>query len=111
MSTTNHDARPTLAPAVTTVLDELRRGVRRYVWFEGCAAAGVWLGAAFWCTLGLDWFFEPSTVVREILLAGVLFVLAGVLVQLIGRRAFVRIPTPTPRRCWNAVSRSLATAS
>lgn len=91
MATNVANDRPTLAPTVQTVLGALRHRIRQYVWLEGCATAVTWLGVAFWGTLAVDWFFEPSVVVRGILLAGVVIVLAGVLVQLIGRRAFVRI--------------------
>ncbi len=88
--TTAHD-RPTLAPAVETLLDTLRRRIRQYIWLEGCAAAVAWLGAAFWLTLAADWFFEPPPAVRLVMLAAVAVVLAAVVVRLIGRRIFVRI--------------------
>lgn len=91
MATTAANDRPTLAPTVQTVLGALRRRIRQYVWLEGCATAVTWLGVAFWGTLALDWFFEPSAAVRGMMLTGVAVVLAGILVQLIGRRAFVRI--------------------
>ncbi len=87
----NLDDRPTLAPAVKTLLGELRRRIRQYVWLDGLAAAVAWLGAAFWVTLAADWFFEPSTAVRGVMLAVVAAVLAVVVVRLIGRRAFVRV--------------------
>ena len=82
---------PMLAPAVETLLGTLRRRIRQYIWLEGCAAAVAWLGVAFWVTLAADWFFEPSTAVRVVMLAAVAAVLAAVLVRLIGRRVFVRI--------------------
>ncbi len=82
---------PTLAPAIAAVLAAVRRRLRRYVWLEGCARAVAWLGVAFWATLAVDWLFEPTAAVRGILLAAVATVLAAVLLQLIGRRAFVRI--------------------
>ncbi len=56
--------RPTLAPAVETLLGTLRRRIRQYIWLEGCAAAVAWLGVAFWLTLAADWFFEPPPAVR-----------------------------------------------
>ncbi len=83
--------RPTLAPAVSTVLDALRRRIRRYIWLEGISASIAWLGVAFWTTLAVDWFFEPPTVVRGMMLLGILAGLAAVVFQLIGRRIFVRI--------------------
>ncbi len=91
MSNAQPDDRTTLTPAVKTALDALRRGVRRYVWLEGCAAALVWLGAAFWGTLIVDWFFEPSVVVRVVMLVAVGVILAAILIQWIGRRTFVPI--------------------
>ena len=69
----------------------MRRRIRQYVWLDGLAAAVAWLGVAFWLTLAADWFFEPSTAVRGVMLALVVLVLAAVAVRLIGRRAFVRI--------------------
>ncbi len=91
MATANLDDRPRLAPAVESLLGTLRRRIRQYVWLEGCAAAVAWLGAAFWATLAVDWLFEPPPAVRAVILAAVAVVLAAVLIQLIGRRAFVRI--------------------
>jgi hypothetical protein len=91
MATANPDDRVTLAPAVTSLLGALRRRIRRYVWLEGFAAAVAWLGAAFWATLAVDWFFEPPPEVRAVLLGAIGIVLVAVLVQLIGRRAFVPI--------------------
>ena len=73
------------------VLGTLRRRIRQYVWLEGAAAAVAWLGVAFWATLAVDWFFEPPVAVRGAMLAAVVVVLAAVVLQLIGRRAFVRI--------------------
>ena len=91
MSLTSSSDRPTLAPAVSTVLDSLRRRIRRYIWLEGIGASIAWLGVAFWATLAVDWFFEPPAAVRGIMLFGIVVGLAAVVVQLIGRRIFVRI--------------------
>lgn len=91
MSTGASDNRPKLAPAVETLLGALRRRIHQYIWLEGCAAAVAWLGAAFWFTLAADWFFEPSTVVRGMMLAAVAAVFAAVVFRLIGRRIFVPI--------------------
>jgi hypothetical protein len=91
MSTLERNDRPTLAPAVKTVLDDLRRRIRRYVWLEGVAGAILWLGAAFWITLAVDWFFEPPVWMRASILAIVGIVLAVIVVQRIVRRIFVRI--------------------
>ena len=87
----NPDDRPTIAPAVKSLLHGLRRRIRQYVWLEGCAAAVAWLGAAFWATLAADWLFEPVPAVRGIMLLAVAAVLAVVLLRWIGRRAFVPI--------------------
>lgn len=83
--------RPTLSPAVETLLGTLRRRIREYIWLEGCAAAVAWLGVAFWATLAADWFFEPSSTARIVMLAAVGVILIVVLVRLIGRRIFVPI--------------------
>jgi hypothetical protein len=89
MSTVRTDDRPQLAPAVKTALGTLRRRIRQYVWQEGGAVAAAWLGAAFWTTLGIDWFFEPPAPVRAAILAVVGLVFATVVWQRIVRRAFV----------------------
>jgi hypothetical protein len=91
MSTIDIDDRSLLAPAIVTGLRALRGRLRRYVWLEGLGAAVVWLGAAFWITLVVDWFFEPPVAVRAILLGVVALGWAAVVVHWIGRRAFVRI--------------------
>ena len=91
MATIDLDEPPMLAPAIAAVLGAVRRRLRRYVWLEGCGAAVAWLGVAFWATLAVDWLFEPTAAVRGIMLAAVVTVLAAVVLQLIGRRAFVRI--------------------
>ena len=54
-----------LAPAIQTILAHLRQRIRRYVCIEGLAAASVWLAAAFWMSLAIDWAFEPSRSVRH----------------------------------------------
>src|SRR5450830_1751679 len=91
MSSVLPDARPTLAPAVETLLGTLRRRIRQYIWLEGCVAGVAWLGLAFWATLATDWFFEPPAIVRAAMLAAVAAVLLAVLVRLIFRRVFVHI--------------------
>jgi len=89
MAATAIEDEPRIAPNVRTLLGALRRRIRQYVWVEGLATAVVWLGVAFWGSLAIDWLFEPPPMVRGVMLALVALVLAGVLVQLIGRRAFV----------------------
>jgi hypothetical protein len=91
MATIDIDDRSLLAPAIVAGLRALRRRLRRYVWLEGSGAAVAWLGAAFWATLVIDWFFEPPLAARAILLAIVALGWAAVVVHWIGRRAFVRI--------------------
>jgi len=80
---------PQLAASVQALLAGLRRKIRRYVWFEGLGAAAVWLGVAFWASLILDWFFEPSPRIRIALLAAASVVLAAIVVQQIVRRLVV----------------------
>ncbi|MBN2021437.1 MAG: hypothetical protein JW809_01465 [Pirellulales bacterium] len=82
---------PTLDPAVQAVLAGLRRRIRLYVWAQGLAAGVVCLGAAFWASLALDWFFEPVWPVRALALVAAALGLGGTLYQLIGRRAFARL--------------------
>ncbi len=85
------ETRPQLTPAVRTVLGALRGRIRWYVWVEGLTMAAAWLGAAFWLSLGIDWFFEPPAAVRGVLLGAIGLGLLSVLFYLIGRRAFVRL--------------------
>jgi hypothetical protein len=81
--------RPQLVPAVKTLLGAMRGRVRRYVWAEGIANSLAWLGAAFWISLAIDWFFEPPVLVRIIIFCAAVAVLAVILTRQIGRRAFV----------------------
>jgi len=53
-----------VSPTIRERLQRLRWWIRAYVSWEGLMAGLVWLGAAFWLTLVLDWFFEPSRQVR-----------------------------------------------
>ncbi|MHC4176489.1 MAG: DUF4175 family protein, partial [Planctomycetota bacterium] len=91
MATTAIDTEPKLTPAVRSLLGSLRRWIRVYVCLEGLATSATWLGVAFWASLAIDWFFEPPPWVRGVMLAAVVLVLAGVLVQLIVRRVFARL--------------------
>ncbi len=88
---TTAETRPTLAPHVLGRLGALRRRIRLYVWAEGLGSTVAWLGAAFWMTLAIDWFFEPPVRVRVTMLCVAAAVFAWVVVQLIVRRAFVRL--------------------
>lgn len=80
-----------LEPSIRSTLAALRGRIRRYVWIEGMALAIVWLGVAFWISLAVDWFFEPPALVRGLILAAVLVVFAGVVLQRVLRRAWVRL--------------------
>ncbi len=86
---TSLETRPELAPSVRMVLVGVRRRIRLYVWGEGIASALAWLGVAFWGSLAIDWFFEPSADVRLVMLAVVGMVFVGILLRLIAMRAFV----------------------
>ncbi len=91
MATINFDDQPLLAPAITAGLGALRRRLRQYVWLDGCGATVAWLGVAFWATLAIDWLFEPTAALRITMLAAIATVWVVMVVQWIGRRAFVRI--------------------
>ena len=86
-----HETPPPLPPAIRQQLAALRAGIRRYVWLEGLAAMAVWLGAAFWGSMAIDWIFEPPRPVRGAVLAAAGIGLAVVLFLFILRRAFVRL--------------------
>ena len=91
MATLEHESSPPLPPAICRQLDALRAGIRRYIWLEGLAAMAVWLGAAFWGSMAIDWIFEPPRLVRVAVLAAAGIGLAVVLFLFILRRAFVRL--------------------
>lgn len=57
-----------LDPAIASLLGRLRRRIRAYVWADGVAAVLVAVGASFWCSLVLDWTFEPPVGLRIFLL-------------------------------------------
>lgn len=82
---------PNLSFAVRTTLDALRRRIRLYVWAHGLAAAVACLGAAFWASLVLDWFFEPPVEFRLLLLIFATLGLGGLLFYFIIRRVFARL--------------------
>ena len=87
-----HDeSSPPLPPAIRQQLAALRARIRRYVWLEGLAAMAVWLGAAFWGSMAIDWCFEPPRPIRGAVLAAAGIGLAVVLFLFILRRAFVRL--------------------
>ena len=88
MATLEHEPLP---PAIRQQLNALRAGIRRYVWLEGLAAMAVWVGAAFWGSMALDWCFELPRPLRVAVLAVAGIGLAVVLFRFILRRAFVRL--------------------
>src|SRR5262245_28865682 len=64
-------------PEVPSVLRQLRARIKRYVVLEGSARVLVVLGVAFWLSLGVDWWLEPSGGVRKALLLATLAALAA----------------------------------
>jgi hypothetical protein len=90
MATALLEDRCELAPAITERLVLLRQRIRQYVWAEGVASVLAWLGAAFWISLGVDWFFEPPPALRILVLVVVAGVLATIIVRRIVRKVFVR---------------------
>ncbi|MCG8451251.1 MAG: hypothetical protein MI725_16920 [Pirellulales bacterium] len=70
----------------------LRWLVRLYVGLEGLAAVLLLLGAAFWLGLALDWIFEPSPIVRLVVLGAVLLATVYVAARFLVSRAVVRLP-------------------
>lgn len=63
---------------VYAMLGQLRGSIRRYVLIEGTATVLVWLGVAFWLSLGLDYLLELPFVVRLLIaVSGVTLVIAG----------------------------------
>ena len=80
-----------LAPTLESVLAQLRRSIRAYVWAEGIALLLIVLGLSFWFSLGFDWLFEPPAPLRVALLVAAGCVLVWVLFRFILRRAFVRL--------------------
>jgi hypothetical protein len=59
------------------VLRELKARIRRYVLLEGSARVVIVLGLAFWLSLGLDYWLEPSGGVRKAVLLAALSALAA----------------------------------
>jgi hypothetical protein len=91
MATLESETLPPLPPAVHQRLAALRARIRCYIWLEGLAATAVWLGAAFWGSMAIDWCFEPPRPLRGAILAAAGIGLALVLFRFILRRAFVRL--------------------
>lgn len=76
-------------PEVPAVLLELRSRIKRYVLLEGSARVLLVLGAAFWLSLALDYWLEPSAGVRQALLMATILALAVAFVWYVVLR-FVR---------------------
>src|SRR5262245_21610887 len=72
--------RSTVRPEVLDVLGRLRGRIRRYVALEGTAIVLVVVGAAFWVSLAIDYWFELTSPARAFLLA---VVMAGVAVAFV----------------------------
>lgn len=106
--------RPELPIAVTELLGKLRRQIRRYVWREGLAQTIAWLGIAFWATLAIDWFFEPSSRVRAAMLAAGIGGVLWIVVQRIVRRMMTPLRDSAMalllERCFPQFQESLLTA-
>ncbi len=71
---------------IRRTLAQLRSRIRWYVSFEGLGLAVLFIGLAFWATLGLDRFSELPLVVRVVLMAVVSLGFVAILVQMVGRR-------------------------
>jgi hypothetical protein len=85
---TQLEANPIRLPAaIDSLLDGLRRRVRAYAALEGLAVAVIWLAAAFWVGLLLDWLWEPDWGVRVCGWAIVAVGLVVIMYCLILRRA------------------------
>lgn len=91
MATEVTSTRRSLEPAIESLLGQLRRRIRAYVWADGLAAIVVWLGASFWVSLALDWFFEPPRPLRAFVLAAVVLGLIYVAARYLVSRLFVRL--------------------
>ena len=86
-----------LSPKVLSVLANLRRQIRWYVWAEGIALAVVWLGLTFWIALAIDYLpvlfglSELPWQARAVILVIISLVLGWILYQYVFRRAFVKL--------------------
>jgi hypothetical protein len=74
--------------AVLSLLDELRRRVRAYVWKQGLAVLAALVGLWFWFSLAFDWIFEPPTAFRVALLVALGLALIYAAWRYLLRRAF-----------------------
>ena len=86
-----NQSQPQLPAGVRAMLRALRWKIRRYIWLHGLALTVVWLGVAFWGSLGCDWFFEPSRNARVVLLVVVAVVLVWIVFKWILDRSFAKL--------------------
>ena len=93
-----HTEHPELGADVLSLLAQLRRRIRMYVWVEGLSLALLWLGTTFWIGLAIDYLpvlmgaSEMPRVPRLVLLAVIAAILAYVLYRWVFQRAFARLP-------------------
>src|SRR5215211_280983 len=86
-----------LSSDLQSLLAGLRWRIRLYIWAEGLALAGIWLGAMFWIGFGLDYLpvlmgaSEMPVAARAVLLAATGLALGHILYAWIGRRVFVQL--------------------
>ncbi len=78
-------------PAIATLLADLRRRIRLYVWSQGLSATVLLLAAGFWASLGLDLAFEPPPALRGAFLLMAAVAVAWLVYRSILRRAFVEL--------------------
>jgi hypothetical protein len=84
-----------LDPRIAALLARLRWRIRAYVWLEGLAVGGIWLGVTFWVALALDYLpvlvgaSEMPRAARAVVLVIITVVLAVILYRWVLRRVFV----------------------
>jgi hypothetical protein len=81
----------TRSPVIGSLLAQLRRRIRTYVWVQGIIALLVLLGVWFWASLAFDWVFEPPRELRIALLVVLGLAICYSIYFYILRRAFVRL--------------------
>ncbi|WP_146450469.1 DUF4175 domain-containing protein [Bythopirellula polymerisocia] len=81
----------TIPKIVRRKVRSLRWLVRGYVLLEGIATVVILLCIAFWLTLFLDWYFEPSTTLRMLMGLGITAGLAFVSWKALFSRLFARL--------------------
>ncbi|MFM7073437.1 MAG: hypothetical protein ACKO38_16740, partial [Planctomycetota bacterium] len=99
MAAVDSDLRPAnpIAPEIRAALAGLRWRIRAYVVVEGLAAAAIWLGAAFWLSLAMDYLpilagaSELPRPIRAALLAITAVGALGLIYWYVLRRVVVRL--------------------